>query len=75
MGKIANYDQIIESMSAIKALGHGFITNFYHDASIVELWQKYDYIRSITIGDTLLIIRMNDGFWNLFYCSSTLSYG
>jgi len=67
---VSLYGDIKQDMARIKDLGKGYFTNFFHDGTMVDLWDKYKLIEVHTVGETLFLFRQNEGFCHLFFCST-----
>ena len=66
MERIRSIDKIPESVSEIKSLRKGFITNFYLDNFKHTIWVQRGILWKETIDDTVFFIKKNNHFWNVY---------
>ncbi len=72
MNQILTINELVLSMAEIRNLKKGFITNFYLDMSKHSLWVSKRALYIERVRDTLFIVKKNENFWNVFFCSTTL---
>lgn len=72
MNQILIIDKLVSSIAEIRDLKKGFITNFYLDIPKHSLWVNKGALYIERTSDTLFIVKKNDTFWNVFFCSTTL---
>lgn len=72
MERIRSIDKIPESVSEIKSLRKGFITNFYLDNFKHTIWVQRGILWKETIDDTVFFIKKNNHFWNVFYNTTNI---
>ena len=72
MQPATSIDQLQTLSADIRAKRQGFLTNFYLDADKHGVWIAKGDCFVENVGNTLFIIKQNVGFWNVFYCSTTL---
>ena len=71
MNKVYNYQDVLDAINGIKEGNKGFITNFYPDIVKVKGWINSGDFYIIKIMDTLFLFRENQGFVNLFFCTTS----
>ena len=73
---VESYEALLHLISEIRALRLGFMTNFFPDADKHGLWIAKGDCLTERVDNTLFIIKVNPGFWNVYYCSTALdSFG
>lgn len=72
MRTVDSIEQIRHLVSVVRAKRNGFITNFYLDPDKHTLWIDKGILFYLSIGDTIFLIKKNERFSNLFYCSTTV---
>lgn len=72
MKQIAGIDEVVNQIAEIRNLRKGFTTNFFMDKEKHSLWIQKGVLYSEMVGDSLFLIKKNDGFSNVFYASTTL---
>ena len=70
MSPIVSFDQIQELISKIKAKGNGYYTNFFPDPQKITLWLEKQLLEFQGTGDTVFVLKRNQGFFNLFFIAS-----
>lgn len=73
MEKIISIEHLLQLVSEIRNLHKGFITNFYTDIFKHGIWIQKEAFFFDKSRDTLFLIKNNETFWNVFYCSTTVS--
>ncbi len=73
MEKIISIELLLQLAGQVRNLRKGFITNFYTDVFKHGIWIKKEALFFEKSGDTLFLIKKNETFWNIFYCSTTIS--
>ncbi len=72
MRPVTTIEEIGWGLEKIKGLKKGLLTNFFLDAARTQLWLNLGLVRSAEIGETVFLFRRNQGFWNLFFISTSL---
>ena len=72
MDRIASIEEIVANVAAVRDKGKGFVTNFYLNEQKHKLWIEKGVLFSEWVGNTYLVIKQNDGFWNVFYTSTSI---
>jgi len=73
MNPIEYIEQLQILSTEIRAKRKGFLTNFYLDEVKHGLWIRKSVFHYEWIGDTLFFMKKSDAFWNVFYCTTTLT--
>ena len=69
MNNVLSATGLLEDIQAVRELKKGFLTNYYHDPVRTELLLEKGLLFSQRINDTLFILRQEDSFFHLHYCS------
>jgi GNAT superfamily N-acetyltransferase len=72
MIKVVSYEQLLGQIEIVKARRQGYLTNFYLDKNKVELWASHHLLYYTVSGDTLFLVKEEETFRSLYYCSTTL---
>lgn len=72
MQKVQSIGQLQQLSAEIRSLRRGFITNFFLDPVKHGLWIAKGDCYTELMGSTMFVIKQSPGFWNVFYCSTTL---
>ena len=72
MDKLLSYDQILESIDNVKVKTTSFLTNFFLDKKRVQIYIKHNFLHWSVIGETLFIIKNQESFYNVYFCSVDL---
>lgn len=72
MELVTSLEQLQRQPAEIRALRKGFITNFYLEPDKHSVWIGKGDCFTKQIGNSLFIVRKDKGFWNVYYCSTTL---
>ncbi|MDR2036307.1 MAG: GNAT family N-acetyltransferase [Bacteroidales bacterium] len=67
---VENIYQIQEAVAGVKS--KGFITNFFLDMKKHNLWVEKRVLKLVTFGNTLFLLKQNDDFYHLFFCSGSI---
>lgn len=71
MIKVESIAQLVGLISEIRNLRRGFVTNFYLDEFKHGIWIEHEDLFCEKSGDSLIILRKDTDFWNVFYCSTS----
>lgn len=72
MKELKTIEELQQQVAEIRALRHGFLTNFFLDPVKHRLWIEKGDCFVERMEYTLFIIKQSPTFWNVFYCSTTL---
>lgn len=72
MNIVENYQQVLDAIRNVKEGRKGYITNFYPDIVKVNNWINSGIFFISIINNTLFLFRQNNGFVNLYYCTTSL---
>lgn len=72
MQQVNSFEELQQQVAEIRALRQGFLTNFFPDSAKHGLWIRKGDCFVDRISNTLFIIKKSSGFWNVFYCSTTI---
>ena len=72
MKRVQSIEQLQLQSAEVRTLKHGFLTNFFLDPLKHGLWIEKGDCYMDNVGNTLFIIKQSPGFWNVFYCSTTI---
>ena len=72
MHKVASYDQILHFTNSVRSLREGFATNFFWSPDKHPLWIEEGSLFYEEEKDCVLFLHLDDGFYNLFYFSTSL---
>ena len=73
MKTIESFQQLLDLSAGIRNLKKGFITNFYPDAVKHSIWIDKQSLQYEEFGDTVLLAKTDNSFWNIFYISTSIS--
>lgn len=73
MEKVTSIELLLSLVCEVRNLRKGFITNFYTDIFKHGIWIQKDVFFFEKCRDSLFLIKKNETFWNVFYCSTTIS--
>jgi ribosomal protein S18 acetylase RimI-like enzyme len=73
MQQVFQLSTLLDAIAEIRNLRKGFITNFYLDEEKHGLWIKKGCLFVEKIEDTLFVVKKNEGFWNVFFNSTTFA--
>jgi len=71
MDKITNFIEIQNAIKAVKDFRKGFITNFFPEVDKINSFITQGLLYKKTIGETTFILRENQAFCYLYFCSTT----
>lgn len=69
---IKSNQEVISLVASLRNLKKGFITNFYPDPIKMDIWIKHSIISFLNFNETILFFVENDGFFSLFFCTTSL---
>lgn len=72
MRRIESFHQLTGLSAAVRNRREGFITNFYPDSFKHQVWIDKGVAFFEECGKTVLIIKDNGSFWNIFYISTSI---
>ncbi|CCY36131.1 uncharacterized protein BN796_00366 [Alistipes sp. CAG:831] len=72
MRQIESFHQLTDLSAAVRNRREGFITNFYPDPYKHQVWIDKGVAFFEECGKTVLIIKDNGPFWNIFYISTSI---
>lgn len=72
MQTVKSFEELQQQIAEIRSLRLGFITNFFADPIKHSLWIQKEDCYTERVNNTLIIIKQNSSFWNVFYCSTTI---
>lgn len=72
MRRIESFHQLTDLSAAVRNRREGFITNFYPDSFKHQVWIDKGVAFFEERGTTVLIIKDNGSFWNIFYISTSI---
>ena len=72
MQLVKSYEDLQQRIIEIRALRHGFVTNYFPDPVKHSLWIEKGDCFIDRIGNSLFVIKKSPTFWNVFYCSTTI---
>lgn len=72
MQLVKSFEELQQQVAEIRTLRLGFITNFFADYVKHSLWIEKGDCFTERVNNTLLVIKQNPSFWNVFYCSTTV---
>lgn len=70
MELVKSVEQLQQHSAEIRALQHGFLTNFFLDPVKHGMWIEKGDCYVERMDSTLFIIKKSPTFWNVFYCST-----
>lgn len=72
MNLVESIEQIRQLISEVRDKRKGFITNFYLDEFKHNVWILNEDLYFEWINETLFFVKQSEGFWNVFYNSTTI---
>lgn len=72
MDKVSSIEQIRSIINSVRNLRKGFITNFFLNEHKNKLWIDKESLFQEWVYDTCFIVKKWDGFWAVFYVSSSV---
>ena len=70
---VQSVEQLRVLSGEVRSLRKGYLTNFYLDETKHGVWIAKGDCYMELVGETLFIVKQSADFWNVFYCSTTLS--
>ncbi|MFA6770309.1 MAG: hypothetical protein WCR71_03965, partial [Bacteroidales bacterium] len=71
MNSVFIYNEIAYKINFLKKQSKNIITNFYPNIEIVTNWINSGNFYLAQDGDTLILLRFNKGFMNLYFVASS----
>jgi ribosomal protein S18 acetylase RimI-like enzyme len=72
MVKVNSIEDIYAAIRTVRTSGKEFTTNFFPDEIRINIWIRYGQLYLEDHGDTILFIRKNITFNNLFYVTANI---
>lgn len=72
MLRISSLDQIQDEIKRIRDQKKGYFTNLYLDLEKFNLWIQLDLLFYLTSDESIIFIRKNSSFFNVYYCTSSI---